>query len=469
MKTGTPRFQTEICKECDMLAGVSSGKYPSFSHLKRKCNSLCMSPMEQDRFTIPVRFSWGCLFSTPTPLGEDQGREQVQVLNVAIVGGGPGCKAIMEMIFAEKLSELQMKLIGVACTNPDAVGYRYAQEKGIYTTRNYRELYNLKELNMIIELTGHGDVSDEISRSKPDHVRLIDHVAARLFWDIFQFQEERIEERGRAEEELRKAHGELERRVKERTYELLRSNELLRREIAERERVEEKLRTKNEELKNLTRFVSHELRTPIIGIQGFASRLLRKYQHSLGGKGLKYLQQILASACRMEKLVSDLLSFPTTGQVKAAFEEVPSSEIIRGVMSGLQGRLKEKGIKVKVPSDLPTIWCDEGKIRQVFENLLVNAIKFMGDTKNGSIKIGYEDMGRSHRFHVRDNGIGIDVKHHRRIFEMFQRLGEVDDKEGTGLGLAIVQSIVSNHGGKVWVESKKGRGATFHVDLPKAV
>ncbi|MES0363281.1 MAG: PAS domain-containing sensor histidine kinase, partial [Desulfobacteria bacterium] len=90
--------------------------------------------------------------------------EGVQALNVAIVGGGPGCKAIMEMIFAEKPSQLSMKLIGVASTNPEAVGYCYATEKGIYTTDDYQDLFKLKDLDMIIELTGREEVANEISR-----------------------------------------------------------------------------------------------------------------------------------------------------------------------------------------------------------------------------------------------------------------------------------------------------------------
>ena len=139
--------------------------------------------------------------------------EQGKVLNVAIVGGGPGCKAIMDMIFAEKLSQLRMRLIGVACTNPNAVGYRYAQEKGIYTTRDYRDLYKLKDLNMVIELTGREEVANEISRTKPEHIRFIGHVAAHLFWDVFQIEEDRIAERERAEETLRKSEEEYKRLV----------------------------------------------------------------------------------------------------------------------------------------------------------------------------------------------------------------------------------------------------------------
>jgi len=134
--------------------------------------------------------------------------EQDKALNVAIVGGGRGCKAIMDMILAEKLHELRMKLMGVASTDPEGVGYLYAKEKGIYTTRNYHDLYSLKDLNMIIELTGREEVANDISATKPSQVRLMDHTAARLFWDVFQIEEKRSAEREHAEEVLKKSEQE---------------------------------------------------------------------------------------------------------------------------------------------------------------------------------------------------------------------------------------------------------------------
>jgi PAS domain S-box-containing protein len=238
-------------------------------------------------------------------------------------------------------------------------------------------------------------------------------------------------------------------------------------DISRQKYAEEELRKTNEELKNFVDVVSHDLKTPIIAIQGFSARLRKTYQEKMGDKGRQYLSQIETSARRMEALVSDLLELSRIGRVVSTFSDVSSMEIVENVTAGLQDRLKDRGIKLAVAESLPTIHCDGERIYQVFENLIVNAIKFIGDSENPKIEIGYEDKGAFHQFDVRDNGVGIDPKWHRKVFEIFRRLKEIEDQEGTGLGLAIVYRIVSNHGGKVWVASEKGKGATFYFTLPK--
>jgi PAS domain S-box-containing protein len=242
-------------------------------------------------------------------------------------------------------------------------------------------------------------------------------------------------------------------------------------DITERRRAEEKLRKMNEELTNFAHVVSHDLKTPIVHIKGFSSLLLERYKEDLDEQGQTCVERIQTSAHRMEVLVSDLLALSGVGRVVETLKDVPSHEILATVTSGLQDRLNENRIKLVVADSLPTICCDRERVCQAFENLIVNAIKFMGDNKNPTIEIGFKERAKRaefHQFYVKDNGIGIAPEDHRKIFERFRRLKEIEDKEGTGLGLAIVERIVNNHGGRVWVESEKGKGATFHFTLPKA-
>ena len=239
-------------------------------------------------------------------------------------------------------------------------------------------------------------------------------------------------------------------------------------DITKRKLAEEELRKANQELKNFAHVVSHDLKTPIAYIQGFSSVLLENYQENMDDKGRIYLERINASARRMEALVSDLLALSRIGHVVSTFEEIPSIEIIKNVTLGLQDRMQENGIELVTADNLPSIYCDRERIYQVFENLLVNAVKFTVGAKSPKIEIGYKDGKGFHQFYVKDNGIGIDPKYHRKIFEKFERLKEIEDEEGTGLGLAIVNTIVNNHGGEVWVESEPEKGSTFYFTIPAA-
>jgi PAS domain S-box-containing protein len=239
-------------------------------------------------------------------------------------------------------------------------------------------------------------------------------------------------------------------------------------DITDRKRAQETLRKMNEDLKDFMHIVSHDMKTPIYAISGFSSLMLKHHHEELGEECLDYVNHIKVNARRMEVLISDLGSLLRLGRVASTFKDVTSLEIVRNTTSALQGRLKEKGINLLVADKLPTINCDEEKIYQVFDNLLTNAIKFVGNTENPEIEIRYEDKEEAHQFSVRDNGIGIDPKYHQKIFEMYQRLKQIEDKEGTGLGLPIVDRIIRDHGGKVWLESEQGKGTTFYFTLPKA-
>jgi PAS domain S-box-containing protein len=238
-------------------------------------------------------------------------------------------------------------------------------------------------------------------------------------------------------------------------------------DVTGRKRAEEQFQRTNRELRNFASVVSHDLKSPIMTIQGFALRLSKALPEKPEGRIRRYLEQITASAHRMEQLVDDLLALSKSGRIVSTFSETPSLAMVRSVTSGLQDRLEEKGIELVVAGELPRVRCDRERICQVFENLIVNAIRSLGTTRNPRIEIGFKEVERSYTFFVKDNGVGIDAKHHRRIFEMFYRVKGKEEKEGTGLGLAIVERIVRAHGGKVWVKSEEGKGATFSFSLPK--
>jgi len=239
------------------------------------------------------------------------------------------------------------------------------------------------------------------------------------------------------------------------------------RDVSRLVKAEDEIREKNKELENFVYIVSHDLKSPIVSMQGFSSMLLNEYREKLGAEGGRYLDRIRANASRMEVLISDLLALSRVGRVVGAFKDVSSLDIVNRVCNGLKSRLEENRIGVFIGDNLPTIRCDGDRIYQVFENLITNAVKFTGDIEKPKIEIGYEEREGFHRFHVRDNGIGIDKKYHGKIFEIFHRLNEIEDKEGTGIGLGIVERIVKNHGGEIGVESEKGKGATFCFTLPK--
>lgn len=238
-------------------------------------------------------------------------------------------------------------------------------------------------------------------------------------------------------------------------------------DITQKKQAQQELQKTNEELRNFVRLVSHDLKNPITAIQGFSSRLLRRHSQVLDETALTYLAHIKTNAARMQLLVNDLLALSKIEEVIPAFCDVSCTEIVGDVVSHLQDRIEERGIVLVMPKKLPTICCDADRMYHVFENLLSNAVKFSRNTDRPKIEIGYRDRGKHHEFFVKDNGIGIDPQHHRKIFELFLRLGEVEDKEGTGLGLAIVERIIKSHGGEVWIKSKKGSGTKVYFSLPK--
>jgi len=272
-------------------------------------------------------------------------------------------------------------------------------------------------------------------------------------------------DRKKAEKELLHARDSLAEEVRKRTEELEHTIRALEAEVAHRREAQEELDRKNTELRNFMDVVSHDLKNPLFAIRGFTNMLRGRFGHALGEKGCSHLDVIDTCSHQMEMLVTDLLRLSRIGQLAPNLRKVNMDKVIDRVLYALENALREKEILV-VKQDAPlSITCDPGRVYQVFENLISNAIRFVPNAGRGRIDIGYQDEDEAHHISVKDNGPGIAQVHQSRIFERFYRAGE--SKRGTGLGLAIVKEIVEQHGGSVWVESQEGKGATFHFTIPK--
>ena len=194
---------------------------------------------------------------------------------------------------------------------------------------------------------------------------------------------------------------------------------------------------KNKELESFVYTVSHDLKAPLVSLEGFASMLLGdKYKESIDETGQLYLLRIQANVENMGNLIQDLLELSRIGRIVPDYGSVDIAEIIQETIETLQVQLSERGTELVVQEDLPTITCDRIRIEQVFENLISNANKFMGEKNdNPKIEIGFENRDNFFEFFVKDNGIGIQKEYQEKVFEIFERLGDVE-AEGTGVGLA---------------------------------
>lgn len=230
--------------------------------------------------------------------------------------------------------------------------------------------------------------------------------------------------------------------------------------------LENEVKLRTQELESVIYTMSHDLKSPVVSMQGMASILMEDYSTQFDEKGKHYIQRIIANANFMEQMIMDLLALSRIGRAHKAPELAEVRSVIENILNLNQERFSEKGIEIVVDPLLPSFQFDRIQITEIFQNLITNAAKFMGDQLHPRIEIGGRESGEWVEFYVKDNGIGIDPEYHDTVFGVFQRLKDVD-VEGTGVGLCIVKKIVDLAGGKVRVESRKGEGATFVVRFPR--
>jgi PAS domain S-box-containing protein len=235
----------------------------------------------------------------------------------------------------------------------------------------------------------------------------------------------------------------------------------------------EELARSNQELEQFAYIASHDLQEPLRKIEAFGDRLKRKYDKTLDEQGHDYLARMQNAAGRMRTLIQDLLAFSRVTTQTRGFAPVALSTLLQEVLGDLEVRIQETHAQVTV-GDLPTIDADALQMRQLFQNLIGNALKFQqsGVPPIVNIQCNEENSVESDpalvfcRITVSDNGIGFDEKYLDRIFKVFQRLHGRTEYEGTGIGLAVCAKIVERHGGQLTAQSAPGGGATFIISLP---
>ena len=228
----------------------------------------------------------------------------------------------------------------------------------------------------------------------------------------------------------------------------------------EQEELIAKLEAQNAELERFTYTVSHDLKSPLITIKGYVG-MLRKDLANVGSEtAAEDLARISSAADKMDQLLRDLLELSRIGRLINPPEDVSLEELARETLELVGAQVKENGVHVEISPDLPVVFGDRVRLREVLQNLIDNAVKYMGDQSQPRVEIGSRRDANQTICYVRDNGIGIEPRYHEKVFGLFDQLDQ--KAEGTGIGLALAKRIVEVHGGRIWVESEgSGHGSTF--------
>lgn len=246
----------------------------------------------------------------------------------------------------------------------------------------------------------------------------------------------------------------------------------IRFDITAQKRIEEELvkalldvEQSNSELEQFAYIASHDLQEPLRMIGSYSQLLTRRYEGKLDAKADQYINYITEGVQRMQTLIKDLLHYSRTATSKEDMQPVDLNIVMTEVLTDLKVAIETSHADIKV-SPLPSLKANHTQVRQLFQNLIGNAIKFRGD-ESPVIEVSVQEESEVWQFSIKDNGIGIDPEFSEKIFMLFQRLNDREKYPGTGIGLAVCKKIVERHGGKIWIESEAGKGTTFFFTMRK--
>ncbi|HEY5748716.1 MAG TPA: ATP-binding protein [Chryseolinea sp.] len=238
-------------------------------------------------------------------------------------------------------------------------------------------------------------------------------------------------------------------------------NQRLEQRVAERTA---ELEASNKELESFSYSVSHDLRAPIRSIHGYANILQEEYASVLDVEAIRLIHTILRNSKRMGQLIDDLLAFSRLGRKELMRFEISVQDIVHTVVEEYKIIEGDRPMEIKIEK-LPNAFADLTTLRQVWINLVSNALKYSRDRERSVVEIGSFEKDHALVYYIKDNGAGFDMKYYDKLFGVFQRLHSQREFEGTGVGLAIVQRIIARHGGRIWAEAKLNEGATFYFTL----
>ena len=224
----------------------------------------------------------------------------------------------------------------------------------------------------------------------------------------------------------------------------------------------------NLQLENFAYIASHDLKAPIRSVISFMQLLRKNIANQVDEKNLKFIDIVLAASTNMQVLIDDLLDYSRINTQAVVFEHVDLNKMLRGLQRDIITTIEESNTELII-ADMPTVVADNSRIRQVFQNLITNAIKFVDKGDKPKVDISYREISDGHQFTVRDNGIGIEEEYLDKIFLMFKKLHSENRYTGTGIGLSICKKVIDQHNGKIWVESELNKGSTFHFTISKGL
>jgi len=305
------------------------------------------------------------------------------------------------------------------------------------------DVFVLKQVQGLVEAARRMRQGDLTARSGADYMAGEIGQLSQSFDQMAATLERRVGELQRAEAELKALNEDLEQRVVERTLELKRSNE---------------------DLEQFAYVASHDLQEPLRMINNYMQLLRQRHKDQLDPSALEFIGFALDGAKRMQQLIQDLLAYSRVGTHGKELVPTRCEDALGDALANLQIAIEESGAEV-THDPLPMVMGDAVQLTQLFQNLIGNAVKFRGEAAP-KIHVGVLRKGAEWEVAVRDNGIGIAEQDFQRIFIVFQRLHSREKYAGTGIGLSVCKKIVERHGGHIWVESKLGKGTTFHFTIP---